>query len=606
MTDVTQDDMNRVELIVQAGHTVLLGKRDGLSRIITEYDASVNNAARDPNSKVPAVRPRLYAIIEDITTTAIPAIPAVEFTALDDTNAECAKARQGVVNYHFSIGVQGDPDGLRTVLKKAVAMAALTKIGFVKVVYDTAVGAPRIQALDPRMFEFDRDAPTWRSVAWTIEVVIHPTDTLVARLSSGNLSPSTYVDQLQLELAQRSRDEYPLDMAHDLHAVNNLGYTKIIEMYDFKTGRMFLFLASTMKCLAHMEMPYGFNPYYPLKLVGALTSTDGVAYYDHLIGDVADGEAMDKTLQRYARVNVPVPIVSTGGMPSAESFVTSFQENSGNPDAVIVVDLPSGMDMDKAITWTRAPAVSPDFGTVLNRLDTQVSRTIGITAASRGEVGQGDLATEVAMAHQAMRGRDEDRVRTVGELLKWYALRVIDLVIKFAPMDQALAATGRRPGSLMQYRVSDLGDRQVAVVVQIDATTQRPRDAETQLALIRSHAPLINNPAMFKPQKIAQHIAGLLGLPDDCVMDDPPPQAAPGMPGMPGTPPGAGGAGGAPGSVPPSEEETDTMQGGGLPGADLKGVINQALGGVPGMAGGAGNPNPGSPQALAQAAREGV
>jgi hypothetical protein len=99
--------------------------------------------------------------------------------------------------------------------------------------------------------------------------------------------------------------------------------------------------------------------------------------------------------------------------------------------------------------------LSPSFDKMRERLIRSIEFALGLPQYSRGVVGVADVATEVALADQAIRTRNGRRLQAIQSLLEWAAKATVGLYEEFLPSDSQLPIrlTGRRE-SLMVTRNS--------------------------------------------------------------------------------------------------------------------------------------------------------
>ena len=253
----------------------------------------------------------------------------------------------------------------------------------------------------------------------------------------------------------------------------------------------------------------------------------------------------------FMKTSIPVMTLNKGLCDNSADVKEAYENlNVGD---LLEVEGRQSAPIDHIIGVMNTPSLSPDFAAVTDRLELAIEQTVALSKYSRGQVGNTDVATEVALADSATRTRNGRRQKKVYQIVSWMAEGALML------WEENLGE-----GDNLNVRVDDIApyediDRQslgMVGVSEVDWTdsvklyeyeaipySATENNRLVQLQQIQEWLPVLSgNPALMPfvdIAKLMRRLLELLNIPETFM--PPQPGAAPGMPGMPpGAPMGAG------------------------------------------------------------------
>lgn len=439
-------------------------------------------------------------------------------------------------------------------LWKLAARAVIYPRAFVKLAWNTKKRQPVLRVLGPQWVFFDQEAEDWEDLRYIIEVTVltrGEVERRVKKKRSGFYSAeamkyikyASYPDWLRSDgELDRSEDQTEQDAARQVYE-----WATVYEVYDLVGEKFYHFAEGVREALYVGELPYAHlkNPFNVL------------VFNDNLedLGGLSDAKLVYKTLERlntmsslrswHTRTTIPVPIIHEGLLDDPDEFKDALENISG-PGQYVGIKLPQNVSVNDVMGSTPTPQLPVDWDKCMAELTGLVEFVLGLPAYARGDLGQSDVATELALANEATRTRNSRRQKALYLLLAWMARGVIGLYTAYL-----------RPEDKIPMRLMDEGGDDVELTRDSLALPAAGADGEApledvfgwdydalpfnaseensvvKLKTLEVFLPVLMNNGAVDQVALARYLAELLKMPD--IIAEAPPQGAP-APGAPAAP----------------------------------------------------------------------
>jgi hypothetical protein len=101
-----------------------------------------------------------------------------------------------------------------------------------------------------------------------------------------------------------------------------------------------------------------------------------------------------------------------------EDFMDAMEMADG-PGMVIPLAANPGIGVNEVLGVTPMPTLPAEFGRSRNTIENNIQFTLGLPSYARGEVGQSDVATELALTDTATRTRNARRQKMIYNVIEW-------------------------------------------------------------------------------------------------------------------------------------------------------------------------------------------
>lgn len=516
--------------------------------MVRQYDVLPTSSPSEQELKLDTNYP--YAFIDTMISNICPTNPVVTVNARNKDHADTARARESLINDSLH------RDKLHSKAWDMSTYAAMCGRSFSKTIWSFRHKRPVVRVINPRNIFYDMSVD-WEDARYVIEAIpmtkeefdarvadpTDPYDAEVAESATPGQMPSWLFDKrtLQSFLNEGSRAVFE--------------WVVVYEFHDLTSGRMLHMLEQSDKPLWEGTKPYAFidNPYSIVIFNKNLMDNSGVSDIK-LISRIQERlNELDALELWFAHTAIPIMMLNENAVENIEAALSALQQATG-PGDVVRIGLQQGIPFDAAITYTKAPAMTPSFDKMRERCTGLIEFILGIPQYARGVIGGAEVATEVALADTATRTRNGRRIKVLEDWVVDNAKKVLALWREFLPKEAQLTLKGRTA-----FDSVDIDRQLLAFPEPIDPTLPDAADAnddewyydyETipysptenhkliQLQKIQQFMQvLVNNPAV-DPKALMWKLTELLGLEE--VRRDPSqaPQPGMGIP-QPGAPVGA-------------------------------------------------------------------
>lgn len=511
-----------------------------------------------------------YAFVDTMVANVCPTVPSVTVNPRRDDLRESARYREALINDTLKRNSSHD---------KLWLLAAKTSVfrrAFLKVIWNDRRQMPVFRVLDPRVVWFDMAVEDWDDVRYIIEVTALTRQQFEKRVK-GKGRKGFYTSDVAEKATFAPFPQWMRDQTREKQAEDStrdiFEWVVVYECYDFTEdgGKFHQFLEGIEEPLFTADLPFRFcrNPYHMLVFNDNLQDIGGLSDIKLIESVQMRLNELDTLELWHAQSSIPVLLVNTGLVDDSEELKSALR-NATSPGQFIDVKGKNKASVRDIISQTPTPSLTPSFATMRDRCTQVIEFVLGIPQYSRGQVGNTDVATEVALADAATRTRNGRRQKRINDCVGWMAEVIVALYEEFLPEDSTLPVriTGAkdlveisRKNMAMRELKDATGEEQLTFDYEAVASSAVENSRLVQLKNLRENWDVLQmgvQQQQVDPRALLDHLLGLLQMPQ--VLSKEPPPATP----QAGQPPMPGGAPPAP-EGPLPVPGTDTLQGGALP-----------------------------------------
>ena len=374
-----------------------------------------------------------YAFIDTMVSSIVPPNPQVTVLPRDPERANYAIYREALINDVFH------KNGLSRLLWRLSTYASVCGRGIMKAVWRFQNQRVEYRVIDPRFIWFDPSAEKWEDIRYLIEVTALTKAEFEAR-AKAPLDPKKKRGKKRYDPEVVKRAEfgsYPAWLKpalKDAREINSEVFDWVIvyEVYDFTSGTYGHYLEDTPEPLFKGDLPYRFvkNPYTMLTFNDNLQSLEGISDIQIIDRQQQMLNELDTLELRHAQASIPVTLFHAGMVDNPTAFANNLMEATSPGDAVAVHGRP-GIGINDIITHTPTATLVPSFDKMRQRIIQSIEFALGLPQYSRGVVGVADVATEVALADQAIRTRNGRRLQSLEYVIERLAKATAGLYEEF-------------------------------------------------------------------------------------------------------------------------------------------------------------------------------
>lgn len=387
-----------------------------------------------------------YAFADTLIAQVVPLNPAVTVVANRDRLKEAAALREQLINVTFK------KERFTDKLWKTATRATVWPRGWLKAVWSKKRKRPIFRVINPHYVWCDVTAEDYEDVRYIIEVTPLSRADFEERMKKvgrkgghyrsdalerdGGVSFGKWPDWLQPDEEVRS-DDGELDQPDIVRG--EYEWTVIYEVYDFRGGKFYHFADGCERPLYVGTLPYSYlpNPYFMLVFNDNLNDLGGMSDADLIYPLVERQNEMDSLEMWHTRTAIPATVVHQGLVDDPDAFMDAYEEIDG-PGQVLMLNAKPGVGIGQVIGSTPVVQLPIEWGRVQSRLEKNIEFTLGMPSYARGEVGQSDVATELALSDTATRTRNARRQKVVYHAISWAASAVISLYQEFMPPNEEI------------------------------------------------------------------------------------------------------------------------------------------------------------------------
>ena len=301
----------------------------------------------------------------------------------------------------------------------------------------------------------------------------------------------------------------------------------ITEFFDLENDRHYHFAGENLECVRITKLPYRTvrNPFTPIIFIDALDGFNGISDTQLIQAMVENLRALDSAQLRHAESSIPKTIVADNVFADPSLLVEDVAKSS-DPGEIIIARMAGTLQsmgtLASAFFTTPQPTLNPDFQRMRQELMDFAFTTVGINNVQRGQLGQSDVATELALADAGNQQRVERRIQRVGWAIEDLARKTIDLYVEFLAANQQVsfrvpngvkAVSGRELQGYFGSGVSSLESLDISVIPYTPLEQTRSTRLRRIMELLQTL--MVLAPNAVNTQRVAEEIVQLAALPTD-------------------------------------------------------------------------------------------
>jgi hypothetical protein len=386
-----------------------------------------------------------FAFADTLVAQVVPPNPEVTIRANKKELDDPARFREALVNRLFK------KEDLAAKLWKLCTRASVWPHAFIKTVWSESRKRPIFRVVDPQHIFWDMSAEDFEDIRYICEVTVLTKAEFKRRLKkkgkAGGFYRSDAEDEIEFgeypswinpdpegEAGPMSPEEMDVDRVRASYE-----WTVVYEFYDLRSKKFYQFADGVEKPLMVTSLPYKHlsNPY------GLLVFNDNLSD----LGGISDAELTFPTLERlnemvslemwHCKTSIPVPVIHEGLVDDPEAFADAYESVDG-PGQIISVEARPQVGINQVVSHTPVASLPIEWGRSSDKLERLIEFILGMPSYQRGELGQSDVATELALTDTATRTRNARRQKSVYKIISWCAKAVVALYQEFLPVEESL------------------------------------------------------------------------------------------------------------------------------------------------------------------------
>lgn len=503
-----------------------------------------NGLVEDDGTRVPSSY--AYAFADTLAANVVPTNPAVTIKSNRKALDDAAKFRTYLTNAVFRKERFGEK------LWAITTRSAIWGRAWMKATWSRGAERPIFRVIDPHYIWADLDAECEEDMRYIIEVAVLTKGEFSERVKRKGSRKTQFYRSDSLE--EVTFGQYPdwISPESDITGETSTPdedvvresyqYCVIFEVYDFKEKRFMHYADGVMRPLFEGDLPYTnlSNPFKMLTFNDNLSDLGGLADAGLIKAQIKRLEEYDSLEVTHVKSSIPNLVVHEGLVDNIEDFMDSMELADG-PGMIIPLAANPGIGVDQVLGVTPMPTLPIEWSRSRDIIESNIQFTVGLPSYARGEVGQSDVATELALTDTATRTRNARRQKMIYNLIEWGARAVIGLYHQWFPEDQLLPMRITDGLQEEQVTASMIGfmedDDPWAWDYSAHPYTAAEQNEIVQLKQMEAYLPvLLGNPAVDQ-RKLVERLLELLHAPDLLAPPQPPPAPmAPPEGGAPGAP----------------------------------------------------------------------
>lgn len=481
----------------------------------------------DENGFVDLNRNLVYQVTDTVRTNVAPSKPQVEVSPLNSQlSGDVTKTMEGLVNNAFN------RNRLTATLDGAVTHASLFGVAFILISWDKGALMPRYRLVHRRDVFWDMEAQQTEDMTYIAHRYYLSEREFHSRFASGSYINGKACFDIQGAHMQDSgyQSDFPLSCVTIPGAdIVRQGIPRVMitEFFDLENDRHYHFAGAGLECVRITKLPYRTvrNPFTPLIFIDALDGLNGVSDIQLVQAMIENLRALDSAQLRHAESSIPKTIVADNVFEDPSSLVDDVA-GSSDPGEIIVARMAGSLQsmgtLASAFFTTPQPTLNPDFQRMRQELLDFAFATVGINNVQRGQLGQSDVATELALADAGNQQRVGRRIQRVGWAIEDLARKTIDLYVEFLAVNQKVAfrvpngvkvVTGHELQSYFGSGVSSLESLDISVIPYTPMEQTRSTRLRRIMELLQTL--MVVAPNAVNTQRVAEEIVQLAALPSD-------------------------------------------------------------------------------------------
>tara|TARA_R100000458_G_scaffold59924_1_gene72769 strand:+ start:4335 stop:6140 length:1806 start_codon:yes stop_codon:yes gene_type:complete len=414
----------------------------------------------------------LYAFTDTMVASVTPPAPRVTCIPRkqDPETALAAQYRESLINDALYRAQAHE------VLWRMATLSSIYGRSIIKSVWNFSRKRPDFLVIDPRYFFYDMTVSRWEDIRYAIEVTTLTKAEFFARTKRrqkkrGAMEYDSHVaEQAQFGAFPRwlsDGEETSAKITQDMR--KTFEWVVVYEVYDFTTDRYYHMLEGQEDPLFEGDFPYTFvrNPFRPLIFNDNLSDIGGMSDSQLVERQQRRLNELDTLELRHAQSSIPVTVVNEAMCDDPEDFVDQVA-TATSPGDVVRLRGKNAAPLADMLGTTPTSALTPDFASIRDRIESSIQFVLGIPEYARGVAGSSEVATELALVDSAMRTRLGRRTKLINGIIHHMAVSIVGFYEEY--LDS---------GEEIPVRVT--GDSKAVVVARKHLSARDPREADVRL-----------------------------------------------------------------------------------------------------------------------------
>lgn len=396
----------------------------------------------DGSSAELAPQNHLYAFADSLVATICPSDPEVTVTSPRRKLRKAAAYRSALVSETFRVEDVGEKLWALTV------RAVVFPHAFLKCTWSSKRQYPSVEVVNPHFIWFDTTAKSFRDIRYIIEATALTANEFKNRIKRRG-GKGYYSKKVAEKINPAS--EYPgwmesrdLDNSKDDSSNivrQNYQWVTVYEVYDLVGKKLYHYGEGCDVPLYEGPLPYDSvdHPYMILTFNDNLKDLEGMS----------DAKLAGPTIERlddltslqlwHVKTAIPATVIHDGLVDDPEEFMTAFSSLSGPGQVLRLSALPKARIND-VMGQTPTTQLPIEWTPMMEELKSIIQFVFGLPGYMRGEVGNADVATELALADSAVKTRNARRQKALYKVVEWLARHMLHLYAEFMTNEAEIAA----------------------------------------------------------------------------------------------------------------------------------------------------------------------
>jgi len=387
------------------------------------WDASKQGTDDGPNG-LTLQTPYLHSFTDVMVSNIVPPHPAVDIRTRRQSKRDAAKLRTFFVNDMM------DKDKAAWKLRRAASLTSIMGRSILKMVWSDKRSRPRCRVVPANRFYFDSSAEEWDDIRYAVEVVpmtkaeMRPLVKKRGKLKRGQkegIYDADLLDDLKAEF--KPLPTWVDDPTGQQEASRKADdYIVVYEYYDFVEKKMYHLVDGRKEPIFKGELPYPHlpNPFHLVSLLDNLTDLGGLSHAQMIREPVSRLNELMTMAFEHTKMLAPTLFVHKDRVDNVEEFVTAMA-NKKSVNEAIAVETGRQYNVRDVLEWSQTPQVPFDYSRMNGVLQEVIEFTLALPSYSRGQVGNADVATELALIDTAQKTRNAPLQGLMNDAMAWMA-----------------------------------------------------------------------------------------------------------------------------------------------------------------------------------------
>lgn len=381
-----------------------------------------------------------YAFVDSFSSAITPTNPQMTINVNSAEHLQFAKAREQYIN-KFYIEQNFAANALTLSTKSALEGHA-----FLCWSWDAEKKQPTVEVVSRRYVWFDYLARDWAHISFLVRVHELTEDVVNTWKKLGIIKSDTKLSYIRTPDWLRGRNA---DIKDDIS--NVIRKAIVFEFFDFTENRVF-YLNDTYRVIGSSALPYEHvrNPYIMCQFLNNALDLESIPMLQIIDAPLARLNEYDNLELWFVLANIPKCVINVEACVDGEDFISAYNQTR-SPNQAIPAKFKNGAGIDDVISYSKTPSLTPDFRRAREKAEQSIQLSLGMALYERGIVGQTDIATEVALANEAIRTRATKPINIMLTVINESTRYIYGLYREFGKNDDTFVAYNDKYKASIDY-----------------------------------------------------------------------------------------------------------------------------------------------------------